>query len=288
MRAFDRSILIALPLVALVVAFWFLVLAPKREEAAKLGDDVASLESEVSELQQAADFAEQAKDDFPHDYAELVTLGKAVPEGDDTASLFAQLSGISQRAGVDFRSLELTEGASDATAAPAPASTPETTPAPSDESAPPAGETEGAEAAPAAATAPPTETTAAALPIGATVGPAGLPVMPYKLEFRGDFFRVADFIKGLDGTVTTQGGPVSVDGRLMTIDGFALARDTENGFPSLLSSFAVTTYVTPSTEGLMAGASPSGPAPASTETTSAAATGTTAGAAPAVGTETAP
>jgi hypothetical protein len=272
MRAFDRSILIALPLVALVAAFWLLVLSPKREEASKLGEDVASLESEVSELEQAAEFAEQAKSDFPRDYAELVTLGKAVPQDDDTSSLLAQLSGISQRAGVDFRSLELAEGASGSAASPAPA------PAPTGETAPPAGEATGAEAAPTAETASPTEAAAATLPIGATVGPAGLPVMPYKLQFLGDFFHVANFIEGLDGTVTTKDGPVSVDGRLMTIDGFSLAQDSAKGFPSLVANFAVTTYVTPSTEGLTAGASPAGPAPASTETAPAPATGTTTGA----------
>jgi hypothetical protein len=282
MRALDRTVLIALPLVALVAAFWLLVLSPKREEAAKLGDDVASLESEVSELQEAAEFAEQAKSEFPRDYSELVILGKAVPEDDDTSSLLAQLVGISQRAGVDFRSLEL-GGEGESTSAP-----PAETAAPTDETAVPAGEASEAEAAPAAETAPPTETAAANLPIGAAVGPAGLPVMPYKLEFLGDFFHVADFIEGLDGTVTTRGGSVNVDGRLMTVDGFSVTRNPEQGFPSLLASFAVTTYVTPSTEGLTAGASPSGPAPVSTGTATPPATGTPPSAAPAASTQVTP
>jgi hypothetical protein len=260
MRAFDRAVLIALPLLALMAAFWFLVLSPKREEAAQLGDDVASLESEVSQLQQAAEFAEQARRDFPRDYSKVVTLGKAVPEDDDTASLFAQLGGISERAGVEFRSLELTENAEAVTTPP-----PETETT-ADEPPATEGSTAG-EPAPASSPASATETAAASLPIGATVGPAGLPVMPYELRFQGDFFHVADFIKGLDDTVSTQGGAVSVDGRLMTIDGFSLVPNPATGFPSLLSTFAVTTYVTPATEGLTAGASPGGPAPVSTETT---------------------
>jgi hypothetical protein len=256
MRALDRTILIAGLLVAVVAAFWFLVLSPKREEAAKLGDDVASLESEVSQLQQVAEFAEQARREFPRDYTKVVKLGKAVPEDDDTASLFAQLSGISERAGVDFMSLALSEGAAESAAPPASPSA-ETTP-PTGETTPPAGEAPAAEAASATAPAP-TEAAAASLPIGATVGPAGLPVMPYELTFQGDFFHVADFVAGLDGTVSTRGGAVSVDGRLMTIDGFSLTPDPETGFPSLVASFAVTTYVTPPTEGLTAGASPSSP-----------------------------
>jgi hypothetical protein len=255
MKATDRTVLIALPVVALVAAFWFLVLSPKREEVSTLDDQVSRLEGELSQLEQEAALGQEAREDFPADYKNVVTLGKAVPEDDDTASLFAQLSGIAARADVDFRSLELVEGGGGA-AAPA-ATTPPEGPA-----SPPT-ETEGAEPASATAPAPATETSAATLPIGATVGPAGLPVMPYKLEFQGDFSRIADFIHGLDSTVSTEGGNVSVDGRLMTVDGFALSRDPENDFPSLLATFAVTTYVTPAVQGLTGGATPAGPAPVS-------------------------
>jgi hypothetical protein len=88
--------------------------------------------------------------------------------------------------------------------------------------------------------------------------------MPYELQFQGDFFQIADFVAGLDKRVTAdEDGEVYVDGRLMTVDGFSLTRDLENGFPSLLANFAITTYVTPTTEGLTAGATPSGPAPVS-------------------------
>jgi hypothetical protein len=253
MKGSDRVVLIALPVVALVAAFWFLVLSPKREEVSTLDDQVSRLQGEVSQLEQEAALGEEAREGFAGDYKRVVTLGKAVPEDDDTASLFAQLSGIAARAGVDFRSLELVESGE---AAPPPAP-------PSEAPASPPAETEGAEPASAAAPAAATETTAATLPIGATVGPAGLPVMPYKLEFQGDFSRIADFIHGLDGTVSTDGGNVSVDGRLMTVDGFALTRDPENDFPSLLANFAVTTYVTPAVQGLTGGATPAGPAPAS-------------------------
>jgi hypothetical protein len=254
MKGSDRIVLVALPVVALVAAFWFLVLSPKREEASTLGDDISRLEGEVSQLEQEVALGDEAREGFPVDYKRVVQLGKAVPQDDDTSSLFAQLSVISARAGVDFRSLELAESGGEA--APPPASPAESAP-------PPPEATEGAEPAPASAPVPATETAAATLPIGATVGPAGLPVMPYKLEFQGDFSRIADFIHGLDGTVSTDGETVSVDGRLMTVDGFALTRDPENGFPSLLATFALSTYITPAAQGLTGGATPAGPVPAS-------------------------
>jgi Type II secretion system (T2SS), protein M len=255
MKSRDRTILIVLPAVVLVAAFWMFILSPKREEAAKLDADVAALESEVAQAQQTADLAEQARDDFPADYKKVVTLGKAVPQDDDTASLITQVSSVANDAGVDFRSLILSEDAEGAVAAPA---------SPATETPPPTAEPTTETTETAATEATPTEAAAATLPIGATVGPAGLPVMPYELAFQGDFFHVADFVAGLDKGVTAdENGDVSVDGRLLTIDGFSLSRDQESGFPSLSANFVVTTYLTPETEGLTAGATPSGPAPVS-------------------------
>jgi hypothetical protein len=45
------------------------------------------------------------------------------------------------------------------------------------------------------------------------------------------------------------------------VDGFTLAADPVKGFPALTASLAVTTYLTPATQGLTAGATPTGPAP---------------------------
>ena len=253
MKSLDRNVVIIVPLVALIAAFWLLVLSPKREEASKLDDEVAALEAEVAQAQQTVDLAEQAREGFPDDYQKVVTLGKAVPQDDDTASLITQLSAVSQSAGVDFRSLELSEDVEGE--APRPEAPPaETPPA---ESAPTSETTETAATEPVA-----TEAAAATLPIGAAIGPAGLPIMPYELQFQGDFFEMADFVAGLDqGVSADENGDVLVKGRLMTVDGFSLTRDQENGFPSLLANFAITTYVTPEAEGLTAGATPSGPAP---------------------------
>ena len=62
------------------------------------------------------------------------------------------------------------------------------------------------------------------LPLGAAVGSAGLPTMPYDLTFTGDFFDIADFMAGLDAMVKVDGKGIGVDGRLLTIDGFSLQR----------------------------------------------------------------
>ncbi len=98
------------------------------------------------------------------------------------------------------------------------------------------------------------------MPLGAKIGPAGLGVMPYTLIFDGSFFEVADFIKGIDSMVTTEAQDVTVDGRLVTLDGFSLVADENEGFPQLDATFAVTTYLTPPNQGVTAGATEVAPA----------------------------
>jgi hypothetical protein len=119
----------------------------------------------------------------------------------------------------------------------------------------------------------PTEVAASTLPLGAAIGPAGLAVMPYELTFSGDFFHIADFIEGLDALVKSENEKVDVRGRLITINGFSLA-PSQAGFPDLEASFTVTTYLTPPSEGVTAGATPEAPVPA-TSTPAATTTGGT-------------
>ena len=254
MTSSNRLIVSILLVTALAVGFWVLLLGPKRSEADKLAGQVEQLQVSLAEAQSKAVEAAAARRQFPADYRQLVTLGQAVPAGDETASLFVEVSHVATRSKVSFDSIQLSSTGESAATAPAPVA-----PAP----APPA--TPGAEsssAVPAAATIPPTEAAASVLPLGATIGPAGLGVMPYSLTFSGDFFHVADFINGIDSLVHTGGSTVAVDGRLVTLDGFALNADPELGFPHLNANFAVTTYVTPPTQGITAGATPSAPAPA--------------------------
>ncbi|MGZ8666632.1 MAG: type II secretion system protein GspM [Solirubrobacterales bacterium] len=256
MKSTDRTILLAIAMLGLVAAFWFLLLSPKREEASQLEADVAELQAQVDESEQAADAGEQAKGDFSVNYRRLVSLGKAVPKDADTSSLLVELQALSDRSDVDFRSISL-DAASAGTAAAEVTATPPATATDA---------TATAAATPAGTTTPgalPTEATAALLPIGATVGSAGLPVMPYALEFQGGFFDIADFFGRIDGMVVvdSSGDSVKVEGRLLTIDGFALEAGPA-GFPSLVANVQASSYLTPADQGVTAGASPTAPAAA--------------------------
>jgi Tfp pilus assembly protein PilO len=256
-KAGGLTIVAMLVVAVMAIAFWALLLSPKRDEAAKLGKQVAAAETSLADHQSEIVAAEQARAQFPVDYRKLVVLGTAVPANDETASLLVQINGVAGRAKVEFQDISLStegEGSGEASAAPT--------------------------SSPTGAQVSATEAEAALLPLGASIGPAGLAVMPYSLTFVGDFFQIADFIQGLDSLVKSHNEGVAVKGRLVTINDFTLTPEGEgepgegsNGgsSPVLTASFSVTTYVTPPGQGITAGASPSSPlessaTPASTTT----------------------
>ncbi|HEX5713763.1 MAG TPA: type 4a pilus biogenesis protein PilO [Solirubrobacterales bacterium] len=227
----NQTIIAIIALVGLAIAFWALVLSPKREEASKLSTQADQLRASVAESQRQVEEAEAAKREFPTDYQRLVVLGQAVPDNEETSSLLVEVSRVARQADVRFESIELeSEGSGEA-----PEISPSTTPPGA----------EGSAGVPASNTVPPTEAAASLLPLGASIGPAGLGVMPYKLAFSGSFFQMADFIAGIDKLVGGGEETVAVDGRLITIDGFTLKEETGRGFPHLEADFAVTTYLTP-------------------------------------------
>lgn len=266
MKSSDKRILLILGCLVAVGALWFGLISPKRAELSELDGQVSEKQAAVSELEANAMTAAAAKESYNADYRELITLGKAVPADDDASSLIDQIDGLAAKAGVEFIGLELQQGGGGDTAPPpedtATTGTTEAPAASGDAAASESATTGGDAATPAPTTpVPATETAAADLPLGATVGAAGLPVMPYEFTFRGTFFQVADFLESLDGMVKTGASGITVAGRLLTVDGFALRPDEDQGFPQLSVSLNVTTYVAPADQGLTGGATPATPAP---------------------------
>lgn len=268
MRGNDRIILVALPVLALVAAFWFLLISPQRQESSDLQEEIDTARGALEAAQSQIAAAEQARDAFPKNYGVVVKLGRAVPEDGDQATFIYDMSKLGDRNELDFRTFNVVGGTGEAVPAPA-----APTPTPN---AAAASEQRVDTAVADTGAAPATEASAALLPLGASIGPAGLPVTPYEMVYLGDFFRVADFLRDLDETVRTEGGVPVVHGRLVTVDGFSLSADPIKGFPSVEANFALTTYIVPPEQGITGGATPAGPAPASAGTPTPASTSTTA------------
>ena len=224
-----------------------LALGPRRQEARKLAGQVDQLRASLAESQRKATEAVAAQRPFPTDYQQLVVLGKAVPPSDETSSLLVELSHIAKRSKVKFNSIQLAAGSGEGSSTPARAAT--------------IGGSGRRLLKRLAAPVPPTEAAASLLPLGATIGSAGLGVMPYDLSFSGNFFHVADFIHGIDSLIHAHNRNVAVDGRLVTLNGFALTADQTHPFPYLTANFSVTTYLTPPSQGVTAGATPAAATP---------------------------
>ena len=276
----DRKIAMVLVPVLLVAGYWFLVLAPKREEAATLGVRLSEAQGARDSAQSQLQELEGSKTSYAKDYETVVRLGKAIPATLDMPSLLVQLESASKGTGIKFSRVRA--GArSAAPAAPAPAAGPgqsgdaaaggeqaSTGPGKATEQANDASKTSdsantgaGADpstAAPGAPGSTPTD--------GSTSATPGLDSVPLEFSFSGSFFDLADFFHRMKRFVRVANKDIAVKGRLMTIDGLTFKSDR---FPVITAEVHSTVYLSPKSQGASAGATPQGPS------TDAAAPGTT-------------
>jgi hypothetical protein len=214
---------------AALAAFWFLALAPKREEVAKLDKKISAKKTALATAQQTLGSYESARDNYSGNYATVVRLGKAVPDDDDSRSLLVQLDSAAQGTGVDFRTIQVGGSAGAASAA----------------------ATAAAGTATPGATMPP--------PGAVTVGTAGFSAMPFTFAFEGHFGNLSEFFSRLERFVTLRNEKMNVSGRLLRLESIDLKVE-QDGFPEIRAEIGASSYIVPPTQGLTAGATPQGPA----------------------------
>jgi hypothetical protein len=221
----NKILLAVVVAVGATCAFYFLALAPKREEIARLDADVAAKVDEVEQARATLATYEQAKASYKSNYATLARLGKALPPDDDVRSLLVQLESAADRSGVDFAKIELGSGTTGAPSAPA-----ESTPA-EGELAPPPG----------------------------TVPVAGgaLSAMPFNFTFTGGFFDLSTFFARLEHFVTINNKRLDATGRLLRLESVQIM-PAPTGFPNMQAQIAAATYVVPPVQGVPGAATPDG------------------------------
>jgi Tfp pilus assembly protein PilO len=258
----DRKIVIALVPLLIVGAFWFLLLAPKREEASTAAEQVAAQqELRDAAVAQAAQL-QTTKSDFGAEYAALVRLGKAIPTSVDMPSLIVQLNAAARGAGIEFDRISTgarvpaaSTDASSTDPGGAPAST---DPVDAGGSTAQSGPGQAVESANDAAAASDTKTSTTAsdggLPIGGGSVPPpivpgqpvpGLDTVPLELQFSGGFFELADFFHRLKRFVRVANRGVAVHGRLLTVDALKFAPNTEPLGGALVAEVDATIYLAP-------------------------------------------
>jgi hypothetical protein len=267
----DRIVGLVVGAVALLGAFWFLALSPKRKDAADLSAKITQAQQRLDTARQSVATATAARKRYDVDYAAVAKLGKAVPADDDVASLVYQLNHVSQDAHIDFRSIKLnSSGATPPPAAPPVAQAAAVASASGDNSSSSSSSTSttSSSTTPPATGVPASQTAAAGLPPGSAVGSAGFPTMPFSFVFDGSFFDMEHFFSGIQRFATLNGDQLSVRGRLLTVDGFTLTA-SRFGFPKVKASINATAYLVPQDQGATGGATPAGPGTPATASTTA-------------------
>jgi Tfp pilus assembly protein PilO len=294
LNARDKKLLLALVPIVVLVGFWFLLLSPKRDEAAKAEKEAAAQEERRDAAQAQLTQATAAQTNFDADYGEIVRLGKAIPAQVDMPSLLVQLESAAEGTGIRFT--KISTGDRVEAPAPAPATPPAdtaseggtpveaggepaqsgpgaaaeaaNTAAASSDQRSQAAEQSGVDAADAQTSTPSGEGlpigggATAAAPGASAASPTGLETVPLELEFVGDFFNLADFFHDVKRFVRVAGSNVLVGGRLITIESVSYSSD-QTIFPRIKAELTATVYLSPKVEGATAGASPQGP-PATT------------------------
>lgn len=113
----DRIVIIVLSALAVVAAAWLLAVAPEREQAAKLGAQVSAARSQLTTAESSVTSARSAQAGYAAAYASLVSLGKAVPTGQEVPSLIYQLEQASNQKRVEFASITSGGGAGSSSSA---------------------------------------------------------------------------------------------------------------------------------------------------------------------------
>ena len=297
LSARDRKIALVIGPVVLLVVFWFLLFSPKRAEVTKADAALAKAEKRRETAVGQLNALTASKASFAADYAQLVRLGKAVPDSVDMPSVIVQLASAARGTDIKLGRITVVESGGAAAPAAAPAPAAPAPPGEGDGSQPAAAGGAPAQSAPGstaenagesvneanAATANSAQQTegagaadgaggAAAAP-ATTPGqcPEGLQCIPLEFEFSGQFFDLASFFHRLKRFVHVKNNRVGVHGRLLTIESLNFSTD---GFPRLLAEVKATVYLSEKAEEVAGAApapgqaAPAAPAPAPASTTS--------------------
>jgi Tfp pilus assembly protein PilO len=275
----DRKIILCLVPILVLMGYWFLVLAPKRQQAQKVTTQLTDAQEKRDTAQQQVAQLSAAKASFASDYATVISLGKAVPTTVDMPSLLVQIDEAARGTGITISDFKPGDAASSGDAG-AGASTGAGTPPggganPAAPGSPPAQTMPGKQAQKAgnAVTQANGSTQAAAGSQGGAGGSSGAPTpsapgltsVPLSFTISGSFFNLADFFHQMKRFVRVVNDRVVVRGRLLTIEGFSFQRQddaTGKATSALKADVNATVYLTPADQGVNAGATSGGPAPA--------------------------
>jgi Tfp pilus assembly protein PilO len=115
----DRFVLMAIVVLAVLGAGWMLVVSPERKKADEQSTQLAAAQTQLDSAEGQLANAKAAQSQYAAAYASVVSLGKAVPPGQEVSSLIYELSHTSSSKNVDFSSIVSNAGGPAGSASPA-------------------------------------------------------------------------------------------------------------------------------------------------------------------------
>jgi hypothetical protein len=95
------GIAVAAPLLVLAIG-WMMVVGPQKSQAAKVADEIVSVQQQIAQAQVVA---RQASKPEPIRAADIFRLATAMPDSADMPGIILQLSQVAQESGIQFTSI---------------------------------------------------------------------------------------------------------------------------------------------------------------------------------------
>ncbi len=111
----DRIVVMAIVALGILAGVWFMAVAPKREQAAKLASEVSAAQGQLASAESQVAGASAAQARYQGAYASIVRLGKAVPASQEVPALIYQLAQATDQKNVEFASITTTVSGAGAT-----------------------------------------------------------------------------------------------------------------------------------------------------------------------------
>jgi Tfp pilus assembly protein PilO len=101
----DRTVLIAIVVVAVLGAAWVMIVSPERKQANQLAAQVSAAQAQLATAEGSVASARSAQAKYAAAYTSIVSLGKAVPTTQEVPALIDELTQASNEKSVDFQSI---------------------------------------------------------------------------------------------------------------------------------------------------------------------------------------
>ncbi len=187
MKKRDIGILIGLAIVVFLVAWWFLIIGPKRDDAATKEATYQTEKATYDQSYARVQRIDEERAAAGQATSDLLKLNKLIPLDNQVPSMIVELQATANEAGIKFLKI---------------------------------------------------------VPNAAVAGTGGGTIVPFELNFQGQYYDVNDFLYRVENFARMEGNDVTVSGRLISVATLQLVEPEAGAFPEVLVKMGANAYMT--------------------------------------------